>query len=113
MTASVCCDSQLVNLFLSVSRASGTRPGSACTFLFPNSAFPVQSSTLCQQPLAPLSDCARLDERFDFVCVFVAACSPKDALLFSMEAQQALLSAPWPPELLSAQQCAPVYVQGM
>lgn len=38
---------------------------------------------------------------------------PKDALLFAMDGQAALLTADWPFELLQTQVCKPVWVQGM
>jgi hypothetical protein len=51
-----------------------------------------------------------------YITVCVAAystCSPKDALLFAMDAQQQLLHVAWPHELLGVPQCSPVFVQGM
>ncbi|MEW5319088.1 MAG: hypothetical protein WDW38_010259 [Sanguina aurantia] len=38
---------------------------------------------------------------------------PKDALLFAMDGQAALLTADWPFELLQTQVCKPVWVQGI
>ncbi|KXZ55594.1 hypothetical protein GPECTOR_2g1144 [Gonium pectorale] len=39
--------------------------------------------------------------------------SPKDALLFAMEAQAALLTCAWPVEVVQHHSCAPLYVQGI
>ncbi|GFR48855.1 hypothetical protein Agub_g10809 [Astrephomene gubernaculifera] len=39
--------------------------------------------------------------------------SPKDALLFAMEAQAALLQVVWPADVLALPACAPLYVQGI
>jgi len=55
-------------------------------------------------------ECAMEDGGATFTLAFH---SPKDALLFAMEAQHMLLNAAWPAELLEARQCAPTYVQGM